>query len=231
MKTLTYIFCFLSFTFLYSQENPILNVGDEVEYFDGLNWIDSKIAQVGDKKYLVYLKGGTQTKWFPAEDVNPLYKEKIVETRTVTKEITTIYLKIGDVVSYTDGTRIIESEIVQINSDSQCLIFNDANKSSTIWVPCSNVNLLKSKVPSSNTETKQTVTQSTQQITKTDHPVMVAKFKAGDIVSYTNMDGKTIETEIIQVNSNNQSQVFYDETQTSTIWVSNSELKYIRSKN
>ena len=82
MKQIIIILFFtLAFNKIQAQESNY-KIGDDVEYFDGLNWLDSKIVQVGGNgQFLVYTnKAQTTTKWFKADDLQPLFKEAITIT-------------------------------------------------------------------------------------------------------------------------------------------------------
>jgi hypothetical protein len=80
MLKIKLLFTIILASFICFSQETNFKVGDDVEYFDGLNWLDSKIAQVGGNgQFLVYTNAAqTTTKWFKAVDIQPLFKEAII---------------------------------------------------------------------------------------------------------------------------------------------------------
>lgn len=138
MKTLITIILSLLSLNIIAQENTSYKVGDEVEYFDGLNWIESKIIQIGPNgKYLINInRSENQTKWFSQENLQPLFKDdaKIIKTKVeVIETVVKPKFHVADIVKYFENNTWIETSIMNLGPDYTYQIYIDTNKTGVIW--------------------------------------------------------------------------------------------------
>ena len=155
------LFLLLTFVFInITAQETNYKVGDDIEYFDGLNWLDSKIVQVGGNgQFLVYTnKAQTTTKWFKADDLQPLFKEAITITEKKVEIIETTVMPlyhVGDIVKYNDGSMMIETSIMNLGPNYTYQIFADNTNSSTLWKNEKDLILVSSTFDKSNNSTKE----------------------------------------------------------------------------
>lgn len=143
-------FCFMSFAF-FAQN---FKVNDEVNYFDGLNWIESQIVKVGDNgTYLIYTnREKTKTKWCKAEDLEPMYKESTEVTQTTVHMVETHYQYVfhpTDIVKYLnqmDKIYVI-TEVVSLKNEGMVEIYMDSTKTRTFDIHEKNLEIIQSKFP------------------------------------------------------------------------------------
>ncbi|MBI2257936.1 MAG: hypothetical protein HYU67_03450 [Flavobacteriia bacterium] len=214
MKTKIFLLFFFMSLFVFSQERAY-KLGDEVEYFDGINWVESKVLQVSPGKCLVYLNNNmSQTKWFDNSDIQLLFPDKPFEMEKVEtqKVILTAKYKVGDLVFFNSNGKIISSEIININSNNfTYLVYIDENKSVVKWL-----------------EEKELSQQGT---TKTETVITKEVSTSNQIIIYTignkiliKVGNDWIESEIIDIRDG-KFQVFSDKEKTLTKWVEPSEIK------
>jgi hypothetical protein len=196
---LTITIIVLCFNFI-SQEKTTYKVGDEIEYFDGVNWIESSIIQINNNLFQVYTNRlKTQTKWTNSDNIQLLYKDDapIIKTNiTVTETIVTPKFHITDIVKYLENDRWIKSEIINLGPDYTYQLYLDTNKTGVIWKSEQEIQLISSNFEQIKTETVEH---------KNSH-------KIGDIVEYYENEkwkkGKIIEIDtngmLIFNNSNEQ---------------------------
>lgn len=267
------IFLFITFFTLsvLSQGTQNYKVGDEVEYFDGLNWIESKIIQVGSNgKYLVYInRSESETKWYGADDIQPLYKDdaKIVKTKVeIIETVVQPKYRVEDSVKYKDANQNwILTTIMNLGPDYTYQIYSDTNEVGTLWIHEKDLLFVSSKykeevqvdkqqiytykvsdvlefyednawkkgtVKEINSEGKYKFHQSNKWFASEDIRTLSTnpdeirssmKFNEGDLVKV--YDGQNwIESEVIQVGTNQTYQVFYNLHKTSTKWVEAKDL-------
>ncbi|MES2589435.1 MAG: hypothetical protein V4622_10675 [Bacteroidota bacterium] len=209
MKKALLLVIFLVSTFIIqAQEKVVYAVGDDVEYFDGVNWIDSKIVQVGaNNQYLIYLnQNQAKTKWLDGEELQPLYKaeQKIIERKVVITEYTVVPKFFpGDLIKYKSNGTWIETEIIQRGADLKYQVYSDASKNSILWINEADIELIKSK---------------TQQTSES------SEFKVGDKVKVYD-GGAWLESEIVQVGDSGMYQVYFNSEKTESRWVQATDLK------
>ncbi len=188
-----------------AQETKTFNVGDAIEYFDGVDWIDGEIAKINaNNTYVVYVRGDkNKTKVVPKDDVQALFmeKEKIITT-TVTKEVETITNKFSvlDIVKYHKDNVWIESEIINIGKNNEYLVYENAEKTSVVWKKDSELSFVRR-------------IQNEAEILH----------KVGDIVYFLNGE-VWHESEIISINDG-MAQVYSNLEKTETKWIKTGDLK------
>jgi hypothetical protein len=204
MKLLITIFIIFTSGLTFSQSSDF-KVGDQIEFFDGVDWIDGEIGSVNPNgTYLIYVNGNkSKTKILKKDDIQALFmdEDKIITT-TVTKTVETYIQKfnITDIVKYTSGNEVIESEVLNINEENKYQVYGDNQQTKVIWIEEDKLTYVRSK----NTFV---------------HP----DFKKGTLV-LVNTGEVWIESEIIEA-QNEMFQVYYDSEKSSTRWVSSKELK------
>jgi hypothetical protein len=188
-----------------AQETKTFNVGDAIEYFDGVDWIDGEIAKVNSNNtYVVYVRGDkNKTKVVPKDDVQALFmeKEKIITT-TVTKEVETITNKFSilDIVKYHKDNVWIESEIINIGKNNEYLVYENNEKTSVVWKKDSELSFVRS--------------------IQNDAEIL---HKVGDVVFFLNGE-VWHESEILALNDG-LAQVYSNIEKTETKWIKTSDLK------
>lgn len=115
-------------------QSKVFELGEEVEYFNGRDWIDSKVLQVGtDGRYLLMLdhKPG-KTKWFDASEINSLnvLPYTVVEMKVVeTQNVKGIRFHVGDLVKYQENGIWIDTDVLKILPDDMYQVFTDTSHS------------------------------------------------------------------------------------------------------
>jgi hypothetical protein len=138
MKYVLLLIVFLIFNPLISQVKYSKN--QEVMFFDGLDWIESKVVDVdADGKCLVYSnRQKSKTKWVTSEDLQAIVIEitdNVEQIRINIEESQEIpVLKISDEVKFMKGNneKWIFTEILEIN-DENYLVYEDETKSTKVW--------------------------------------------------------------------------------------------------
>jgi uncharacterized protein YkvS len=103
-------------------------VGDLIEFYDGVNWLNGEIHQINSEGFYIIKKNQEiLTKTYYQTEIRK-QQEKIESTK---KEGG--YLS-GDIVSVYDGTKWIKSEIIQINYTGQFQVYLNEEKTITKWV-------------------------------------------------------------------------------------------------
>lgn len=131
MKSIITIFVFIACFNGSAFGQNTFKVGDEINYFDGLNWVESEIVKVdGAGRYLVYTnREKTKTKWVTKDDFEPLYTEVIENKQlkiNVTETIEIPILQIGDSVMYSKGSIWLAGQITAIDAARMCTILIDS---------------------------------------------------------------------------------------------------------
>lgn len=273
-KLVIVLLCMAVFT-VYGQDKQVYKVGDEVEYFDGLNWIESKILQVGPNgKYLLNInRSETETKWYGADDIQPLYKDdaKIIKTKVeIIETVIQPKYRVEDFVKYKDANQnLVLTTIMNLGPDYTYQIYTDTNKVGTMWIHEKDLIFVSSKykeevqvdkeqiytykvsdvlefyedntwkkgtIQEINSDGKYKFHQSSKWFAAEDIRTLSTnpneirssmKFKEGDRVKV--YDGKNwIESEVIQVGTNQTYQVYYNMEKTSTKWVEAKDLQPIK---
>jgi hypothetical protein len=275
MKKIIFLFMLMNAFVVFTQNNQTYKTGDEIEYFDGLNWIESKIIQVGSNgKYLVYInRTESETKWYSAEDIQPLYKDdaKIIKTKVeIIETVVQPKYRVEDFVKYKDANQnLVLTTIMNLGPDYTYQIYTDTNKVGAMWIHEKDLifvsSIYKEEVQADkeqiytykvndvlefyedNTWKKGTIQeissegkykfhQSTNWFKAEDIRSLSInpnenrsslKFKEGDLVKV--YDGKNwIESEVIQVGTNQTYQVYYNLEKTSTKWAVAKDLQPIK---
>jgi hypothetical protein len=132
---------FLLFTLIFSFNSfsqDVFSVGDDVEYFDGLDWLESKIIEKGENKYLIYLdRAETKTGWISADDIQLLFKDDapiIKRTIVVTETVVMPLYHVGDFVSYSKSGSTTLTRVMSLGSDDMYQLYIDTNRVETIWL-------------------------------------------------------------------------------------------------
>lgn len=131
MKLFLLLLLLFPATILFSQ-NKSFRLGEEVEYFNNRDWIDSKVLQVGnDGRYLLMLDHNpNKTKWFYGSEINSLevLPYTVVEVKVVeTQEVVGIVFHVGDTVKYQENDQWFRTEIFKIEPDKMYQVFTDTS--------------------------------------------------------------------------------------------------------
>lgn len=188
MKLITTLFALIVSLSLEAQN--AFKVKDEISYFNGVDWIDSEIIQVGEKgKYLVYSnKSKTKTIWSSSEDIEAIVVPNFFpEVRVDYTEIRRVpVIEINDTVYISvSGMNAYEAIVAGKNEEKgEYLIYSDSTRLNTQWVSDKHTVLKTSKADPPYKETKTVITN----YFKVGETV---KYKKGDewfvgIIEYTN---------------------------------------------
>ena len=164
-------------------------VNQEINYFDGLNWVESQIVKIENGKYMVYTnREKTKTKWVTKDDFEPLYTEVISNQQLKINHVETLevpILQLGDSVMYNSGSKYLTSQISAIDDARMCTLVIDSV--TTIQRAESELTLLKSAGVTKYkvTETKTTIIYSVGEIV--EYPVG-SEWKVGEIKNISDED-------------------------------------------
>lgn len=131
MKSIITFFVFITCFFGSSFGQNTFKVGDEINYFDGLNWVESQIVKIdANGKYMVYTnREKTKTKWVTKDDFEPLYTEVITNRQLKINLVETLevpILQVGDSVMYKNGNIWLTSQISAIDGTRMCTLLIDS---------------------------------------------------------------------------------------------------------
>ncbi|MFN5417602.1 MAG: hypothetical protein ACK5B9_11140 [Flavobacteriia bacterium] len=105
-------------------------VNQEINYFDGLNWVESQIIKIENGKYFVYTnREKTKTKWVTKDDFEALYTEVVTNRQLKINVVETIevpILQVGDSVMYNSGNKWLTSQISAIDEARLCTLVIDS---------------------------------------------------------------------------------------------------------